>query len=181
MVPSVKMIASPLIICGKAEYSSLRQMLDNLALDACDVVMVTRLDRLARSTRNLSNTLAAITAKSAGFRSLGDIWADTTTPHGRLMLTVLGGLAEFERDLYPHPNRGRQGASRGARAANGPTAEAHRAPAERSHQASRPGRNAQRHRPHLQRPPEHDFAARSIGLGNRAQESARLLSMQRNR
>ena len=45
------------------------------------------------------NTLAAITAKKAGFRSLGDAWADTTTSHGRLMLTVLGGLAEFERDL----------------------------------------------------------------------------------
>jgi DNA invertase Pin-like site-specific DNA recombinase len=60
---------------------------------------VTRLDRLARSTRDLLNTLAAITAKRAGFRSLGDAWADTTTSHGRLMLTVLGGLAEFERDL----------------------------------------------------------------------------------
>src|SRR6202035_3227341 len=58
-----------------------------------------RLDRLARSTRDLLNTLAAITAKNAGFRSLGDTWADTTTSHGRLMLTVLGGLAEFERDL----------------------------------------------------------------------------------
>jgi DNA invertase Pin-like site-specific DNA recombinase len=45
------------------------------------------------------NTLAAITAKKAGFKSLGDTWADTTTSHGRLMLTVLGGLAEFERDL----------------------------------------------------------------------------------
>src|SRR5207237_3144500 len=42
---------------------------------------------------------AAITDKKAGFRSLGDAWADTTTAHGRLMLTVLGGLAEFERDL----------------------------------------------------------------------------------
>src|SRR4051812_31025274 len=61
--------------------------------------MVTRLDRLARSTRDLLNILAAITGKQAGFRSLGDTWADTTTPHGRLMLTVLGGLAEFERDL----------------------------------------------------------------------------------
>jgi DNA invertase Pin-like site-specific DNA recombinase len=39
------------------------------------------------------------TGKKAGFRSLGDAWADTTTAHGRLMLTVLGGLAEFERDL----------------------------------------------------------------------------------
>ena len=60
-------------------------MLDNLVLD---VVMVTR---LARSTRDLLNTLAAITAKKAGFRSLRDTWADTTTPHGRLMLTVFGG------------------------------------------------------------------------------------------
>lgn len=69
------------------------------ALGARDVLMVTRLDRLARSTRDLLNTLAAITDRKAGFRSLGDAWADTTTPHGRLMLTVLGGLAEFERDL----------------------------------------------------------------------------------
>ena len=45
------------------------------------------------------NTLAAITQKKAGFRSLGDSWADTTTTHGRLMLTVLGGLAEFEGDF----------------------------------------------------------------------------------
>jgi DNA invertase Pin-like site-specific DNA recombinase len=61
--------------------------------------MVTRLDRLARSTRDLLNTLAAITGKGAGFRSLHDTWADTTTAHGRLMLAVLGGLAEFEREL----------------------------------------------------------------------------------
>jgi DNA invertase Pin-like site-specific DNA recombinase len=68
-------------------------------LTAGDVVMVTRLARLARSTRDLLNTLAAITEKKAGFRSLGDPWADTTTARGRLMLTVLGGLAEFEREL----------------------------------------------------------------------------------
>ena len=55
--------------------------------------------RLARSTRDLLNTLATITDRKAGFRSLGDTWADTTTAHGRLMVTVLGGLAEFERDL----------------------------------------------------------------------------------
>jgi DNA invertase Pin-like site-specific DNA recombinase len=68
-------------------------------LEAGDVVTVTRLDRLARSTRDLLNTLTTITGRKAGFRSLGDTWADTTTSHGRLMLTVLGGLAEFERDL----------------------------------------------------------------------------------
>jgi DNA invertase Pin-like site-specific DNA recombinase len=69
------------------------------ALGSGDVLLVTRLDRLARSTRDLLNVLAAIAEARAGFRSLGDPWADTTTPHGRLMLTVLGGLAEFERSL----------------------------------------------------------------------------------
>jgi DNA invertase Pin-like site-specific DNA recombinase len=82
---------------AKTDRAQLRRTLE--ALDAGDVLTVTRLDRLARSTRDLLNTLAAITAKGAGFRSLGDGWADTTTPHGRLLLTVLGGLAEFERDL----------------------------------------------------------------------------------
>jgi len=64
-----------------------------------DTLIVTKLDRLARSTRDLLNTLATITEAGAMFRSLGDPWCDTTTPHGRLMLTVLGGLAEFERHL----------------------------------------------------------------------------------
>jgi DNA invertase Pin-like site-specific DNA recombinase len=82
---------------AKTDRAQLRRVLDQL--DDGDVLMVTRLDRLARSTRDLLNTLAAITGRKAGFRSLGDAWADTTTAHGRLMLTVLGGLAEFERDL----------------------------------------------------------------------------------
>ena len=61
------------------------------ALAEGDVLLVAKLDRLARSTRDLLNTLAAIGDRGAGFRSLSDPWADTTTPHGRLMLTVLGG------------------------------------------------------------------------------------------
>jgi DNA invertase Pin-like site-specific DNA recombinase len=69
------------------------------ALTAGDCLMVCKLDRLARSTRDLLNTLDAIGKAGASFRSLSDQWADTTTPHGRLMLTVLGGLAEFERHL----------------------------------------------------------------------------------
>ncbi|HVC59646.1 MAG TPA: recombinase family protein [Acetobacteraceae bacterium] len=82
---------------AKTDRAQLRKTL--AALDEGDVLMVTRLDRLARSTRDLLNTLATITGKGAGFRSLGDAWANTTTPHGQLMVTFLGGVAEFERDL----------------------------------------------------------------------------------
>ena len=63
------------------------------------MLLVTRLDRLARSTRDLLNVLATVSERGAAFKSLADTWADTTTPHGRLILTVLGGLAEFEREL----------------------------------------------------------------------------------
>src|SRR4051812_15881779 len=82
---------------ARANRPELTRPLKNLAYG--DVLIVTRLDRLARSTRDLLNVLDEITKRDAGFRSLGDAWADTTTPHGRLILTVLGGLAEFERDL----------------------------------------------------------------------------------
>ena len=74
-----------------------------------DALIVTKLDRLARSTRDLLNTLDAISKAGASFKSLGDGWADTTTPHGRLMLTVLGGSAEFERHLIlTRTSEGRQ-------------------------------------------------------------------------
>jgi DNA invertase Pin-like site-specific DNA recombinase len=82
---------------ARADRAQLRRTIEQL--EKGDVLTVTRLDRLARSTRDLLNTLAQIADKGAGFRSLADAWADTTTAHGRLMLTVLGGLAEFERDL----------------------------------------------------------------------------------
>src|SRR6266550_4135647 len=75
-----------------------------------DVLVVTRLDRLARSTRDLLNLLGTIAEKGAGFKSIRDTWADTTTAHGRLMLTVLGGLAELERELIrTRTDEGRKG------------------------------------------------------------------------
>jgi DNA invertase Pin-like site-specific DNA recombinase len=80
---------------ARADRPQLKKALAALGPD--DVLLVTRLDRLARSTRDLLNVLDEIAKKGAGFRSLNDAWADTTTPHGRLMLTVLGGLAEFIR------------------------------------------------------------------------------------
>lgn len=98
---------------AKSDRAQLKRMV--VVLAPGDVVMVTRLDRLARSTRDLLNILAQLTEAGAGFRSLGDVWADTTTAHGRLMLTVLGGLAEFERELI----RSRTGEGRARAKARG--------------------------------------------------------------
>jgi DNA invertase Pin-like site-specific DNA recombinase len=66
---------------------------------AGEVLIVTRLDRLPRSTRDLLNVLASISDKGAGFRSLADPMLDTTSAHGRLIIAVLGALAEFERSM----------------------------------------------------------------------------------
>jgi DNA invertase Pin-like site-specific DNA recombinase len=69
------------------------------SLTCGDLLLVTRLDRLARSTRDLLNILAEVSANGAKFKSISDAWADTTTPHGELMITILAGLATFERHL----------------------------------------------------------------------------------
>jgi DNA invertase Pin-like site-specific DNA recombinase len=60
---------------------------------------VTRLDRLARSGRDLLNIIHELEQAACGFSSLAEAWCDTTTPTGKLLLTVLGGIAEFERSL----------------------------------------------------------------------------------
>jgi len=75
----------------------LQRMLDHLRRD--DVVVVTRLDRLARSTRDLLEISERLQQMSAGLRSLAEPWADTTSPAGRMILTVFAGIAEFERSL----------------------------------------------------------------------------------
>jgi DNA invertase Pin-like site-specific DNA recombinase len=98
---------------ARTDRAELARLLRCLSPD--DMVLVTRLDRLARSTRDLLNTLAGIADTGAGFRSLADAWADTTTPHGRLMLAVMGDLAEFERDLI----RARTGEGRARAKARG--------------------------------------------------------------
>jgi DNA invertase Pin-like site-specific DNA recombinase len=82
---------------AKTGRPQLYRLLDQL--DAGDVLMVTRLNWLPRSTRDLLNILSTITRQECCFRSLGDAWAGTATANGRLMLTVLAGLTEFERDL----------------------------------------------------------------------------------
>jgi DNA invertase Pin-like site-specific DNA recombinase len=82
---------------ARADRRELLRMLDRLAPG--DVVTVTRIDRLARSTFDLFSIVKRIVDAKAQFRSLAEPWADTGTSTGRLMLAVLGGLADVERDL----------------------------------------------------------------------------------
>jgi DNA invertase Pin-like site-specific DNA recombinase len=79
---------------GRREFDRLMK-----ALSPGDAVVVTKLDRLARSSRDLHNILGELAEIGCGFVSLGESWCDTTTDVGRLMLTIMGGIAEFERGL----------------------------------------------------------------------------------
>jgi len=90
----------------RADRRELGKMLKRLA--AGDVVTVTRIDRLARSTFDLFGIVKRIVDAGAQFRSLAEPWADTSTSTGRLMLAILGGLADVERDLiYTRTAEGR--------------------------------------------------------------------------
>jgi DNA invertase Pin-like site-specific DNA recombinase len=79
---------------GRPEFKKLMK-----ALLPGDVIVVTKLDRLARSSRDLHNILHELQEQSCGFVSLGETWCDTTTDVGRLLLTMMGGIAEFERGI----------------------------------------------------------------------------------
>ena len=64
-----------------------------------DTIVVSKLDRLARSSRDLHNILHELQDQGCGFVSLGESWCDSTSEVGRLMLTIMGGIAEFKRGL----------------------------------------------------------------------------------
>jgi DNA invertase Pin-like site-specific DNA recombinase len=104
-----------------ASRPELARMLDHTRPG--DVVTVTRLDRLARSTRDLLDIAEQLQAKGVGLRSLAEPWADTTTPAGRMVLTVFAGIAEFERSLIiDRTRRGREAAkARGVKFGPAPT------------------------------------------------------------
>lgn len=105
----------------RRDRPELARLLDHLRPG--DVVTVTRLDRLARSTRDLLDIAERIQATGAGLRSLAEPWADTTTPAGRMVLTVFAGIAEFERSLIIDRTRsGREAAkARGVKFGPRPT------------------------------------------------------------
>jgi DNA invertase Pin-like site-specific DNA recombinase len=103
------------------------------ALKAGDTVIVTKLDRLGRSTRELLDLIERISAAGASFKSLGDPLWDTTSSQGRLLSTLLAAIAEFERELI----RERTGEGRKRAMAKGvrvwPQAQANASPAPGSH------------------------------------------------
>jgi len=93
----------------RKDRPELEHLLDYLR--SGDVVVVTRLDRLARNTRDLLNIADRLRRIDAGLRSLAEPWANTTTPAGRMVLTVFAGIAEFERSLIAdRTRRGREAA-----------------------------------------------------------------------
>jgi DNA invertase Pin-like site-specific DNA recombinase len=81
----------------KRERAELNKMLDMLRNG--DVVIVTDLTRLSRSTKDLFSIVSTIENKGAGIKSLKESWLDTTTPQGKLLFTIFAGLSQFERDL----------------------------------------------------------------------------------
>jgi DNA invertase Pin-like site-specific DNA recombinase len=79
---------------GRTEFKRLMK-----ALKPGDTVVVTKLDRLARSSRDLLNILHELEEGACGFVSLGETWCDTTSDVGKLVVTIMSGIAEFERKL----------------------------------------------------------------------------------
>ena len=82
---------------AKRDRPELARLLDQIREG--DVVVVTRLDRLARSTKDLLDVAEKLNEAGAGLRSLAEPWADTTSAAGRMVLTIFAGIAEFERSL----------------------------------------------------------------------------------
>jgi DNA invertase Pin-like site-specific DNA recombinase len=144
-------------------HNDRRELLKMLKhLDPGDVVTVTRIDRLARSTFDLFAIVKQIVDAKAQFRSLAEPWADTGTSTGRFMIAVLGGLADVERDLIR--TRTAEGRSRAQKRGQrmGRKTEIDRGAAARGPQATGGRCYACRTRAQLRRRKEHDFPAQGL-------------------
>jgi DNA invertase Pin-like site-specific DNA recombinase len=85
------------ISAGNRNRPEFQRMLDQIR--AGDTIVVWKLDRLARSTRDLLETMETIQQAGGKFQSLSEPWADTTTHAGKMIMTIFAGIAEFERGL----------------------------------------------------------------------------------
>jgi DNA invertase Pin-like site-specific DNA recombinase len=130
---------------ARPERRELNRMLGKLAPG--DVVTVTRIDRLARSTFDLFGIVKRIVDAKAQFRSLAEPWADSTSSTGRLMLAVLGGLADGERDLIRTRTAERRSRAKAQGKHMGRPPSLNPGATERGYQAARAGRDARRTRP----------------------------------
>ena len=142
---------------AKTDRTQLRRALDQL--EAGDVLMVTRLDRLAGSTRDLLNTLARITERKAGFRSLGDTWADTTRAHGRVDADRSRRVGGVREGVDPRADGRRPRPCQGAGEESRPAVQADGAPESGGTCAARGWGAIERNRPLLQCEQLHDFEA----------------------
>ena len=87
----------------ESERPELMRMVDQLR-DG-DIVIISELTRLGRSTKDLFAIVEQIQSKGANIKSLKETWLDTTTPHGKLMFTIFAGLSQFEADLIAERTR----------------------------------------------------------------------------
>jgi DNA invertase Pin-like site-specific DNA recombinase len=128
-------------------------------IEAGDLLIVTRLDRLARSTRDLLNILQQLAEKGAKFKSLHDPWCDTSTPQGELLVTVLTGFATFERHLIKARTDDGRKRAKAPWGAFRIAAQAGCPPAARRYSKARQGRDAGRRGAHLRRRSDDDRQA----------------------
>jgi hypothetical protein len=142
---------------ARAGRRELNRMLGKLAPG--EVVTVTRIDRLARSTFDLFGIVKRIVDAKAQFRSLAELWADSTSGTGGLMLAVTQGPRRRGARSYPHPDSRGQEPRQGSEKSHGPPPSLTPDPGatERGHQRARAGRDARRTRSRLQRRPSDDF------------------------
>src|SRR3984893_16764328 len=138
---------------SRADRRELNRMLGKLAPG--DVVTVTRIDRLARSTFDLFGIVKRIVDAKAQFRSLAEPWADSSSSTGRLMLAVLGGLADVERDLIR--TRTAEGRSRAKAQGKHMGRPPSLTPAQQKEATRRRARQAEQRPYNLQMPANQDF------------------------
>ena len=132
------------------------------ALEADDVLMVTRLDRLARSTRDLLNTLATVAERRGGVQIAGRHMGRHDDRARTIDVDGFGRACGIRTGINPRSHQRRQGARQSPREAHGAQAEAHPAPESRGHPAPRQGRELARDSRKLQCQPQHNFEARDM-------------------